>query len=103
MYETSPREFYRLLSTPETIARIKTHGKVQMSPDLASRIRPGNGLIVAGWNDVEQLGTIDVVCVVTSAVHRQQWNGGKRRLPCDRIHPDAAGGEPPFSGLPQRW
>ena len=67
MYGTSPREFYRLVSTPETITRIKTHGKVQLPTDLASRIRPGNGLIVAGWNEDEQLGTVDVVCVVTSA------------------------------------
>ena len=66
MSETSPSEFYRLVSTPETMARIKEHGQVQLSPDLASRIRPGNGLIVAGWDEDRQLGTVDIVCVITA-------------------------------------
>jgi hypothetical protein len=82
MSKLSPSTFYRVQETSEVIAGVRVASELILPTGLAAKIKPGDGLIIAGWDEGSYVGTANILCVVVSVdVHAStvgvEWRQAK--------------------------
>ncbi len=60
----SPKLFYRIPSDPDIVRGLESGDPIPLPYDLAAKIKPSNGLVIADWNEEELVGNVVALCVI---------------------------------------
>jgi hypothetical protein len=63
---TSPKSFFRISPDNLLVERLEQNQEVQVPAEICRRVKPGDGLVVAEWDETALLGRVVGLVVVTS-------------------------------------
>lgn len=61
-----PERYFRIVDTCVSIKQLSSYDEVNLPEALIENVRPGDGLVIASWNEANQWGQVLHLCVVLS-------------------------------------